>query len=108
MTLKFRLPRYFATSIRRQIGELYVSTAIADLALAMVMLFEPIFLYSVLHLRIEQILIYVASLYAFYILLIPLGAKFSSKFGYEHGIYMSIPFQILFWLSLYFAHLSPW
>jgi hypothetical protein len=48
VTTKLRIPHYFHSSLRRQMGELYASTAIADLALAVVLLFEPIFLFAVL------------------------------------------------------------
>ncbi len=101
MSLKLRLPHYFAVSVSRQIGELYISTAIADLALSIVLLFEPIFLYSVLHFTVPQVLLFFAAVYGLYIVLIPWGAKVVSRFGYEHGIFFSIPFQILFWLLLF-------
>lgn len=101
MSHKFRLPYYFATSVRREIGELYVSTAIADLAIAVVLLFEPIFLYSVLHFTIGEVLLFMGAVYALYIVLIPFGAKIVSRFGYEHGIFFSIPFQILYWVFLF-------
>ncbi len=100
-TFKLRLPSYFSSTIRRQIGELYASTAIADLAISIVMLFEPIFLYSVLGFSVEQVLWFMAAVYAFYIVLIPVGAKIINKFGYEHGILFSIPFQILYWALLF-------
>ncbi len=107
MNYKFRLPRYFAEDVRTEIREMYASVAIADFAMAIVAIFEPIFLYSVMHLSIPQILLLNALAYAVYILLIPLGAKISSKFGYAHGILFSIPFQILFWVFLYIGQGHP-
>ena len=98
---KFRLPNYFAQSVRKEIGQLYASVAIADLALAIVTLFEPIFLYSIVGLSIPQILIFNGIAYAVYIVLIPFGAKIATLYGYAHGILFSIPFQILFWIFLY-------
>lgn len=103
MSFKFRIPRYFANTVRREMGELYAATAIADLALAMVLLFEPIFLYSVLEFSVEEVLLFFAAVYAWYVLFIPLGAKFASRFGYKHAIVASIPFQILYWLFLFGA-----
>ncbi len=107
MTLKFRLPKYFATAITHQMGELFGSTAIADLAIALVLLFEPIFLYAVLGFTIQEVLLFFAAVYAFYIVLIPFGAKIISRFGYDHGIFFSIPFQIIFWLLLFGAQDYP-
>jgi len=103
MTTKFRLPHYFAYRVQTQISELYVSTAIADLAIALVLLFEPIFLYATLGFSVPQVLLFFAAVYAFYIVLIPFGAKIVSRFGYAHGIFFSIPFQILYWFLLFGA-----
>ncbi len=103
MTLKLRLPRYFAVAISQQIGELYASTAIADLAIALVLLFEPIFLYDVLGFSVIEVLLFFAAVYALYIVLIPFGAKIISRYGYDHGIFFSIPFQIIFWVLLFGA-----
>src|SRR5260221_1469346 len=103
MTFKFRLPHYFSEQVSAQIGELYASTAIADLAIALVLLFEPIYLYTVLHFSIVQVLAFTGAVYAFYIIFIPFGAKFASRFGYYHSITASIPFQIIFWLLLFGA-----
>jgi MFS family permease len=82
-------------------AELYASSAIADIAMAVVMLFEPIFLYNVLKFTIPEVLLFMGAVYAFYIILIPLGAKVASRFGYEHSIYISIPFQIIYWVLLF-------
>jgi MFS transporter, DHA1 family, multidrug resistance protein len=88
MSFKFRVPQYFANTIRREMGELYAALSIADMALAMVMLFEPMFF---------------AAVYAWYVFLIPLGAKFASRFGYKHALVASIPFKVLYWLFLFGA-----
>lgn len=101
MYQKLRLPGYLSKNVSREIAEMYASVGIADFALAIVSIFEPIFLYNVLHLSIPQILLFNAAVYFFYIILIPFGGKIISRFGYEHGILFSIPFQILFWVLLY-------
>lgn len=100
MLFNLHLPNYFATKVRREIGNLYSSTAIGNLAQAMITLFEPIFLYQVVGLSLVQVLLFISSVYAFYIFLIPFGAKVASRYGYAHAIFFSIPFQILFWLCL--------
>lgn len=98
--LNFHLPRYFTKSVRKEMGELYYSSAISNFALAIITLFEPIFLYNVLHFSVPKVLMFMALVYACYILFIPLGGKFASIYGYRHAIVLSVPFQIFYWLAL--------
>jgi MFS family permease len=103
MMHKLRLHYDLVTTIRQEIRELYASVAFADMATALAVLFEPIILYKVLGLGIMQILLFMASIYAFQIVLLPLGAKIAARFGYMHAIFLSIPFMVLYWLLLYTA-----
>ncbi|HMQ02094.1 MAG TPA: MFS transporter [Candidatus Doudnabacteria bacterium] len=108
MLSHYHLPHYFATKVRKEIEHLYASTAIGNLAQAMITLFEPIFLYQVVGLSVTEVLLFMAVVYAVYVVFIPLGAKIASRHGYAHAILYSIPFQILFWLSLVGAQYSEW
>ena len=103
MLLNFHIPHYFSKNIRQEIGELYAASAIGNLALAIVMLFEPIFLYSVLNFTINQVLLFMAVTYSVYIVFIAWGGKVASLYGYKHAIAMSVPFQILYWTLLLIA-----
>ncbi|QQS23136.1 MFS transporter [bacterium] len=94
------LPHYFASKVRKEVEHLYASTAVGNLAQAIIALFEPIFLYVVLGLSITEVLLFAAVVYGLYIVLIPFGAKIAARFGYAHSILLSIPFQILLWMSL--------
>jgi MFS family permease len=47
-----------------------------------------------------KFLLFMALLYACYIILIPFGGKFASIYGYRHSIALSVPFQIFYWLAL--------
>lgn len=100
MLSSFHFPRYFSKSVREEIGELYISSAISNLALSVVMLFEPIFLYAILGFTIPQVLLFMSVTYGAYIVLIPWGGKIASLYGYKHAIAMSVPFQILYWMLL--------
>lgn len=100
MLLNFHLPNYFSKSVRQEIGELYAHSAIANMASSMMLLFEPIFLYSVLNFSVQEILLFTALVYGVYIVCIPFGGKFASLFGYKHSIAISVPFQILYWMLL--------
>lgn len=97
--LQFR--NYFSTALRREIAELYASVGIANFALAVVSIFEPIFLYAVLHLSVPDILLFNGIVYAVYLFGIIVGGKVATRFGYAHGILFAIPFQILYWVFLY-------
>lgn len=100
MLLNFSLPHYFTKNVRKEMGELYASSAISNFALSVITIFEPIFLYSVLHYSIPKVLLFMAAVYAVYILVIPFGGKFASIYGYRHCIALSVPFQIFYWLAL--------
>jgi len=93
-------PQYFNKQVRQEIGEIYAHSAIANTALSMMSLFEPIFLYAVLGFTIVQVLTFTAVIYAVYIACIPLGGKVASFYGYKHSIALSVPFQILYWTVL--------
>lgn len=93
-------PQYFTKKIRQEIGEIYAHSAIANTALSMMSLFEPIFLYAGLGFTIEEVLIFTAIVYAVYIVCIPIGGKAASYLGYKHAIAISVPFQILYWTLL--------
>lgn len=96
----FHLPHYFAGKIKSQIEHLYASVAIANLAQAMIAIFEPIFLYHVVGLSITELLLFYAGAYALYALVIPLGGKVAARFGYAHSIFFSIPFMVVFWFCI--------
>lgn len=107
MLLNFHFPHYFSKNVRKEMGQLYASSAISNFALSIITLFEPIFLYSVLHFSIPKILMFMAVVYAVYIIVIPFGGKFASIYGYRHCIALSVPFQIFFWLALLISPTYP-
>ncbi len=84
----------------RQTKELFVSNIIINLALAMVQLFEPIYLYK-LGYPIYQIALFYLVIYVLYFFALPLGAKFANKYGYENGMFLGSVLYIPFYLSLF-------
>lgn len=98
--LNIHFPQYFTRKVREEIGEVFAHSAIANTALSMMSLFEPIFLYAVLGFTITQVLLFTALIYTTYILCIPLGGKVASFYGYKHAIALSVPFQLLYWMTL--------
>ena len=91
---------FVAGKISRQVSELFASNLIITLATAMVAIFEPIYLY-VQGFSLERILYFFLAVYVAYFLLMPLGAKFARRFGYEKAMYLASPFLIGYYLFLY-------
>jgi MFS family permease len=78
------------------VRDLYISTAIQNFALATVAIFEPVYLYESGY-RLTTICLFYLGVYVLYILLLPLGMKFSLHFGYEKGMVVGS----LLWVALY-------
>jgi predicted MFS family arabinose efflux permease len=94
-------PGYLSHHLSREIKEMYWSKAISDFAVAAVMVFEPIFLYSVLGFSLQQVVLFFVAVYVLYLFMIPIGAKIASLKGYEHSILYSSLFMVLYWALLF-------
>lgn len=91
----------FATNLSRNVRELFLASSIVNFGVAMVAIFEPIYLYTV-GFSIAHILYFYLAVYGLYLFAVPLGAKFARRFGYEKGILFGTPFLALYYISLYF------
>ncbi|MFH1597913.1 MAG: MFS transporter [Patescibacteria group bacterium] len=87
-------------SLKREINELYLSSAIRKFGLGMITLFEPIYFYLYFN-SISKTLIYLMILYAVYFFLAPLGGKIFTKVGLKHSILISVPILLLYYFGLY-------
>lgn len=102
-TLGRLLPHHLTSQVR----ELYWATVLQNLALAMLLLFEPIYLWQQ-GFSVSQILWFFLVIYIIYLLVIPLGAKFATLYGFEHSIAVSTIAQIAYYSSLYLIAVSWW
>lgn len=93
--------------MKRQVREIFVSTLLVNFALAMVMIFEPIYLYQIGY-SLQKIMFFYLLLYVIYFFIMPLGAKFARARGYEWGIFWGSCFFALSYLSLFFIFKSSW
>jgi MFS family permease len=100
MRLKEIYYRFFSDHLKRQMRELYVSTAILNFGVSMVQIFEPIYLYTI-GFSLKQIIIFFVASYVVYFLVVPLGGKFARTHGYEHSLSLSTPFLIIYFISLF-------
>ena len=95
----FFTSHYLKHKLRHEITELYTSVAIKNFAFSMIAIFEPLYLYE-LYNSISIVFLYYAVVYTIYFFALPFGAKAAAKYGFEHCIFYSIPFAILYFLSL--------
>jgi MFS family permease len=100
MSIKKFFAPFFANHLARQLHELYSATTILDFGIALVSIFEPIYLYQN-GFSLPQIIIFFVAPYVIYFFLLPLGGKFARTRGYEHSIFLGTPFLILYYISLY-------
>jgi len=106
---KHILNSFFAHRLTQQVKELYSSTLILNFAISMVTIFEPVFIYLLfidqygLGQTLQLIMFFYLGVYVIYFFILPLGAKFSRRFGFEHSIALSTVFTSLFYLSLFAA-----
>jgi MFS family permease len=104
---KHILSSFFAHKLTTQVKELYSSTLILNFAIASVAIFEPIFLYLTfldkygLSRTLQLIMLFYLGVYTIYFFLMPLGAKFASRFGYETSIAVGTIFTAIFYISLF-------
>ncbi len=99
--------RLFPKRLARQVKELYLATILQSLALAMIIIFEPIYLWQQ-GLGLKGILIFYLAVYGFYVLFISLGAKFANRFGYETSIALSTVMQVIYMATLFLSAWSWW
>lgn len=92
-------PSYFHKKLNKQLGNLYLATTILDFSLAMVVLFEPVYLYK-LGYSIQHILLYYIVVYGLYYFLVPIGGKIVARFGPSRSIAASSPMLIGYYVSL--------
>src|SRR3989344_1963911 len=103
---KNHFPHYFSTHPNREITEVYWFTIISNLALSMVFIFEPIYLYTQ-GFSLVRIMTFFLIVYLCYIVLVGFGAKFASRFGYKHAIFFSNIFIAIYWFGLFFITVHP-
>jgi MFS family permease len=92
--------------MKRQVKELFVFTTLINLALALVTIFEPIYLYQIGY-GLNDIMLFYLIVYVLYFLIIPLGAKFARRRGYEIAMFIGSIFFIVFYVALFWIAKYP-
>ena len=91
---------YFSYKSNREIKEIFWMAVLNGLAIAMALIFEPIFLYQS-GFRAVSIMWYYVQVYCWYLVLLMFGAKFATKFGFKRAILISNLIYPIYWLVLY-------
>src|SRR3989338_5094483 len=100
------LSHYFPRHLAPQLRELYMTISILNLAMAAIMIFEPIYLLG-LGYQLSGVIGFYLAVYIIYFLIMPLGAKMALRFGYNKSIIFSTLFLISYYLSLWGLESSP-
>lgn len=88
-------------NINKKLGKLYVSFAIRNFALGLIVIFEPIYIYLFLEKSLPQVFVYFGILFLLTGILFPLGGKAVSYFGIRQAIILSVPFTAIYYVGLW-------
>jgi MFS family permease len=105
LKMKYRF-HYFSKHLNREVEEVYWNAFLNNLAISLVFIFEPIYLYT-LGYGLIRIMWFYVEVYVLYALLVTLGAKFASRFGYKHSIFVANIFYVIYWLILFSVRAHP-
>jgi len=83
-------------ALNKELIEMYISMGLRSLALAMVGVFIPLYLFKELNYNIETILLFYLIIYVVMVLLTPISGIICSKIGLKRSILLSIPFSVSF------------
>src|SRR3989338_7972128 len=78
------------------LSELYFSVILKSLALSLVGIFIPVYMYKELDFGIDKIIYFFLLWAILFAILTPFVAKLASRFGLKHMIVASVPFDIIF------------
>jgi len=92
--------------MRRQVKELFIFNTLINFALALVTIFEPIYLHQIGY-DLNHLMLFYFLVYSLYFIIVPLGAKFANRFGYENGMFIGSILFIVFYISLFYIAKFP-
>jgi len=105
--MPFHSPQFYLQYfLKRERTELYLSVAIRNFALGLILIFEPIYLFLYFNHSLTKTLLFFAIIYGTYGLLVPFGAKIMAKIGLKHAMFLSLPFLFGYYLCLYYLSFS--
>lgn len=106
MLTVIRRPHYFSYELNREVVELYWNTALSNLSVNLIYIFEPIFLFNLKY-SLVQIMFFYVIVYTTYVLSILPINKIASYIGYKHSILISTIIYAGYWIVLYQIKFHP-
>lgn len=106
MFFHFYFP-YIQYFLKRNLTQLFLSLAIRSLAMGMVVIFEPIYIYLIFQKSISPVLLYFGAAHGIYGLLAVYGGKAIAKFGVRNCIFVSHLLFFNYFLALYLLSNYP-
>lgn len=97
---------YLPSHLSPHLKELYAVMGMMNFVFSSLMLFEPIYLYTI-GFALWQIMLFYAGVYGLYFFLMPLGGIVAKRKGFEHSIMYSSVFLILYLVFLLAIPLYP-
>jgi MFS family permease len=105
MFFHFSPTHLFNYFLKREANQFFVSIAIRSLAIGMVLIFEPIYLYSYFD-SFPMTLLFFAAIHGLFGVLAVFGGKLMAKIGLKHVMLLSHFFFFSYFLSLFFIYNS--
>lgn len=108
------MPFYFAPThflhyvLKREVTQFFTSIAIRYLAIGMILIFEPIYLYFYFGKSLSLTLLFFAAIHGLFALVVVFGGKLMAKFGSKHVILGSHFFFVGYYFCLFFLYQSFW
>lgn len=106
LSLVKRERAYLPSHASPHLKELYAVMGMMNFVFSALMLFEPIYLYTI-GFALWQIMLFYAGVYGLYFFLMPIGGIVAKRKGFEHSIMYSSVFLILYLVFLLAIPLYP-
>ena len=106
MPFRFTPIHFLNYFLKREATQFFTSVAIRYLALGMILIFEPIYLYLYFGKSLSFSLLFFGAIYGLFGLLAVYGGKLMSKFGLKHVMLFSHFFFLGYYLCLFFLYQS--
>src|SRR3989344_6123442 len=94
--MQYQYPSFIRSLSKDALSELYFSVILKSLALSLVGIFIPVYMYKELDFGIDKIIYFFLLWAILFAILTPFVAKLASRFGLKHMIVASVPFDIIF------------
>lgn len=96
-----------AKLFKREAGQFFVSVTIRSLALGMVAIFEPVYLYLYFNRSVPHVLLFWSAFSGLFALTVVFGGRIMSKIGLKKTMLLSNVFYFLYYICLFFAAGNP-